>query len=244
MKLITAILDRSYRRLQRKYPSALWIGDESRREIALTFDDGPHPLHTQPVLDTLKKYRIHASFFLLGRYVEQHPQIVKKIHTDGHQIGIHGYRHLPFPVEKSETLRSQLEHTRQRIAEICNMHPETINHIRPPYGAFTHKTLSRLESWGYHVVMWNNIPPHWMQPLSWSVQQTLDQATPGGVIVLHDGHGHGTKAAHILDQIIPALQSQGYDFITIQQMRERKLHHETDQPQHRRRTNASPQRPQ
>jgi len=222
MKLITAILDRSYRLMRRKYPSVLWIGDESRREIALTFDDGPHPLHTQPVLDTLKRHQIHASFFLLGRYVEQHPQIVKQIHADGHQIGIHGYRHIAFPLENPAILHNHLESTRQRIVEICGISLKEIKHIRPPYGAFTRQTLSLLEEWGYRVVMWNNIPPHWMQPLAWTIQQTLDQATPGGVIVLHDGHGHGTKAAQILDQVIPTLKAQGFDFITIKQMHERK----------------------
>jgi peptidoglycan/xylan/chitin deacetylase (PgdA/CDA1 family) len=192
------------------------------QRIALTFDDGPHPLHTQPVLDTLKKYRIHASFFLLGRYVEQHPQIVKQIHAAGHQIGIHGYRHIAFPLENPIILHDHLEQVCHRIAEICNTTPKSINNIRPPYGAFTRKTLSLLEAWGYRVVMWNNIPQHWMQPLTWSIQQTLDQATPGGVIVLHDGHGHGTKVVQILEHVIPQLKAQGFDFVTIAQMQERK----------------------
>jgi len=223
MKLITAILDRSYRSLKRKYPTILWIGDESRHEIALTFDDGPHPLHTQPVLDMLKRHQICASFFLLGIYVEKYPHIVKQIHADGHQIGIHGYRHVSFRKENPTTLYEHLERTRKRMAEICDLAPETINHIRPPYGSFNRKTLSLLVGWGYHVVMWNNIPPHWMQPLQWSIDQTIDQATPGGVIVLHDGHGHGTKVASLLDAIVPKLKSQGYSFITVKEIIRNKL---------------------
>jgi len=218
MRLITTLLDRSYRFLKRKHPSILWIGDETRREIALTFDDGPHPLHTPPVLDTLKRHGIHASFFLLGTYVEKYPQIVKQIHQERHEIGMHGYRHIPFPMEKPATIHKQLQVTSNLIAKICDLPLEAIKHIRPPYGAFNRETLSLLESLAYDVIMWNNIPPHWMQPLHWSIQQTIDQATPGGVIVLHDGHGHGTKVAALLDVVVPKLKSQGYKFVTVEEM--------------------------
>jgi len=200
------------------HPDILWFGDGTYRTIALTFDDGPHRLHTQPVLDTLKRHSIRASFFLLGQYVEQYPQIVKLIHQNGHHIGIHGYRHTPFPLENPETLRAQLEGTRNHLADICGISPEAIRDIRPPFGAFTRKTVSMLTDWGYRVVMWNNIPPHWMQPLAWTIQQTLDQIIPGGVIVLHDGHGHGEKVAQILEVIIPKFKAQGYDFIKLNQM--------------------------
>jgi peptidoglycan/xylan/chitin deacetylase (PgdA/CDA1 family) len=216
------LLNRSYRALQRKSPDVLWFGDESRREIALTFDDGPHLRDTPRTLDALEAHRIRASFFLVGEYVEQHRILVKRIHENGHQIGIHCYRHFPFGLEKSLVLRAQLEHTRGLIAEICNIPPETIKDIRPPYGAFTRKTLSMLSEWGYRVVMWNNLPPHWMQPVTWTIQQTLDQTTPGGVIVLHDGHGHGTKVSRILDRIIPTLKARGFEFVTIAHMLETK----------------------
>jgi len=218
MRLITTLLDRSYRFLKQKYPTILWIGNEARREIALTFDDGPHPHHTPPVLDMLKRHGIHASFFLLGKYVEKYPHIVKQIHREGHEIGMHGYRHNPFPMEKPATIHNQLQVTSNLIAKICDLRPEAIKYVRPPYGAFTPKTLSALENWGYHVVMWNNIPPHWMQPLQWSIQQTINQATYGGVIVLHDGHGHGSEVATLLDVIVPKLRSQEYKFVTVNEM--------------------------
>lgn len=222
MKLITTSLDQYYRAMQRKHPDILWFGDESRREIALTFDDGPHPKDTPQVLETLAKHNIHATFFLVGRYVEQYPALVKQIHQSGHQLGIHGFRHRPFPLEKPSTLQSQLDRTRNAIANVCGISPETIKDLRPPYGAFTSTTARRLTEWGYQLVLWNNMPPHWMQPVSWTIEQVLDQTHPGSIIVLHDGHGHGTKAAQILDIIIPKLKAQGYNFVTIKQTRERK----------------------
>jgi peptidoglycan/xylan/chitin deacetylase (PgdA/CDA1 family) len=66
--------------------------------------------------------------------------------------------------------------------------------------------------------MWSSIPQHWMQPISWSVKQVLNEAFPGSVIVLHDGHGHGRKVAQIVDIIIPQLKARGFEFVTIEQM--------------------------
>ena len=222
MKLITASLDRYYRAMQQRHPAILWFGDKSRHEIALTFDDGPHPKDTPQVLEMLSEHSIRATFFLVGRYVEQHPALVKQIHQSGHQFGIHCYRHRPFPLENPLALRAQLEHTRNIIANAGGIAPETIKDLRPPYGAFTSKTLTLLKDWGYQPVMWNNMPPHWMQPVSWTISQIFDQIISGSIIVLHDGHGHGTKVAQILDIIIPKLRIQGYSFVTIKQIRERK----------------------
>jgi len=78
--LIAKTLSRFYRRLQRRYPNVLFFGASSRREVALTFDDGPHPRDTPQVLDVLAKHNVHATFFLIGHSVEQYPQLVKQIH--------------------------------------------------------------------------------------------------------------------------------------------------------------------
>ena len=213
-----SFLLRYYRTQQRRYPSILWQGASSRREIALTFDDGPHPKDTPQVLETLARHEVYATFFLVGKYVEQFPNLVRQIHQNGHRLGIHCYRHLPFPLENPSTLRFQLERTRNAIAEACGMSPETICHIRPPYGAFTARTLSLLEGWGYRLVMWNSIPPHWMQPLSWTIQQVITDAIPGSIIVLHDGHGHGTRVAEIVESIVPKLRAMDLRFVTMEEI--------------------------
>jgi peptidoglycan/xylan/chitin deacetylase (PgdA/CDA1 family) len=204
--------------MQKNHPNILWFGDESRREITLTFDDGPHPQDTPQVLDMLAKHNIQATFFLVGKYVEQYPELVKQIHQSGHQLGIHCYRHRPFPLENPIVLRTQLDRTGNAIADICGVAPKTIRDLRPPYGAFTPKLADMLTGWGYRLVLWNNIPPHWMQPLNWTISQICDQITPGAIIVLHDGHGHGRQAAQILDIIVPKLKASGFDFVTIEQM--------------------------
>jgi peptidoglycan/xylan/chitin deacetylase (PgdA/CDA1 family) len=218
VNFISKSLNRYYHWRQQKFPSVVWFGAETRREIALTFDDGPHPGDTPGVLDTLSRHDVRATFFLIGKFVEHYPKLVQRIHESGHQIGIHCYRHVPFPLEKSDTLQAQLDRTRHRIADICNILPETIKAVRPPYGAFTRKTLMLLAECGYQPVMWNCIPAHWMQPLPWSIGQVFDEVIPGSIIVLHDGHGHGSKVAQILDVILPALKEQEYRFTTVDKL--------------------------
>ena len=208
-----------YTWLQKQHPHALYYGDESRREIALTFDDGPHPRDTPRVLEALAKHAIQATFFLIGQNAERYPHLVKEIHQNGHQLALHCYRHLPFPLEHPSILRDKLDHTRSVIADICGLSPEAICHVRPPYGFFTGRTLSLLNNWGYRLVIWNSMPLHWMQPVDWTIKQIFNEALPGSVIVLHDGKGHGTKVAQILDVIIPKLKTLNFVFSRVEDMK-------------------------
>jgi peptidoglycan/xylan/chitin deacetylase (PgdA/CDA1 family) len=220
--LITKALLKFYESMQKRFPSTLWHGDLSRREIALTFDDGPHPRDTPGVLDVLDKYNVRATFFLIGKDVEQTPHLVQDIYHRGHHIGIHCYRHIPFPWEDLATLRGQLDQTRKAIANLCGLSQDSPWDVRPPYGFFSSKLLGLLPDWNYRLVLWNCIPPHFLQPAGWSVRQIMRAAIPGSIIVLHDGHGHGSLAVQILEAILPKLKSQGFKFVTIGHMQERK----------------------
>ena len=204
--------------LQRRFPDVLFQGDGSRREIALTFDDGPHPRDTPRLLDVLERHQVRATFHVVGKSAEHHPDLIRTIHRCGHQPALHCYRHIPFPLENPSVLRSQLDHTRRLIADAIGMSSETIRDVRPPSGAFTTRTHAHLTQWGYRLVMWTCIPPHWMQPVGWSIRQVLEAIFPGAVIVLHDGHGHGTKAAEIVNAIVPQVRSQGFEFVTLEEM--------------------------
>jgi peptidoglycan/xylan/chitin deacetylase (PgdA/CDA1 family) len=218
MDLQTAAFHRLYRKIQTRHPNVLLYGDISRREIALTFDDGPHPRDTPQVLDVLAKHDIRATFFLIGQSVEQYPQLVRQIHQSGHQLALHCYRHLPFSIENASTLKRQLDRSRRAIAYACGISPKSIRHVRPPYGFFTDKILSQLNEWGYHLVLWDNMPLHFIQPTAWTIKQILELTVPGSVIVLHDGKGHGSKVAQILNIVLPQLKAQGFEFVTIEQM--------------------------
>jgi peptidoglycan/xylan/chitin deacetylase (PgdA/CDA1 family) len=224
MNLQKAALHRIYHALQKAHPNVLFFGDDSRREIALTFDDGPHPRDTPQVLDALARHDVRATFFLIGKSVEQYPELVKQIYDSGHQLGIHCYRHIPFPMENASILKGQLDQSRKAIADACSISLDEIRDIRPPYGFFTKEILTNLNSWGYRLVLWDNMPLHFVQPASWTIRQIVENPNPGSIIVLHDGNGHGSKVTSIVDTIIPMLKQKGYGFIKIEEM-ERKYSH-------------------
>lgn len=223
MNFVTTTLDRIYNTMQHRYPEVLFYGNRARYEIALTFDDGPHPRDTRRVLDVLQKYDVRATFFLVGKDIEGDASLVKQIHHSGHQLGIHCYRHLPLPLENPSTLRTQLEWTRNTVAELCGISPEGLKDLRPPYGVFNATTLTHLAQWGYRLVLWSSIPPHWTQPVSWSIRQVMESIVPGAVIVLHDGHGHGTRVAEIVETVVPRVQSLGYKFVTVEEMQNQRV---------------------
>jgi peptidoglycan/xylan/chitin deacetylase (PgdA/CDA1 family) len=222
MDLITSSLLRFYKSAQRSHPEILYFGNPSRREIALTFDDGPHPRDTLRVLEVLAKHQVPATFFLIGRSAECYPTVVKQIHEQGHHVAIHGYRHLSFFLERPLRLQLQLDRARTILAEICGISAEIIKDLRPPYGELSSQKLSLLRKWGYRPVLWSCIPPHWMQPVRWSIHQVIDGIVPGTVIVLHDGHGHGTKVAEIVDAVVPRIQSLGFAFVTVEEMQNQR----------------------
>ena len=207
---------------QRRYPEILYQGDVSHREVALTFDDGPHPRDTPRLLEILEKHKVRATFHLVGEHAGRHPDLVRQVHACGHQLALHCYRHIPFPLESAETLRQGLDHTQRLLAGAAGVSPDKICDLRPPYGILTARTLSWLVAWGYRPVMWSCIPPHWMQPVRWSIRQVVEAACPGAVIALHDGHGHGNRVAEIVDAVVPHIQSLGLEFVTVEQMQARR----------------------
>ena len=218
-----SLLLRFYQHQQKRLPTVLFHGNEARREIALTFDDGPHPRDTPQVLDVLAKHDVHGTFFLVGQSVKRYPHLAKEIHQKGHQLALHCYRHFPFVLEKPSRLLQGLNATRNLIADICGIPPEIVCDVRPPYGFFTAKTLALLSEYKFRLVIWSSIPPHWMQPIPWTIAQMLDEVRPGSVIALHDGHGHGSKVAQIVDTIIPSLKALEFVFARAEDMRRDSL---------------------
>lgn len=75
-----------------------------------------------------------------------------------------------------------------------------------------------MNDWGYRLVLWDNMPLHFIQPASWTIKQIIERTRSGSIIVLHDGKGHGSKAAQIVDVVIPLLKAKGFEFVTIEQM--------------------------
>lgn len=212
-----------YRVLHPSFPSCLWHGHPSLPVIALTFDDGPHSQYTPPLLKVLDRYNVPASFFWLGACVDQSPAIARDIYERGHWIGLHGYTHRSFPTLSPDELRQELVSTQMAIAKACQLPPDAVRDVRPPNGFFTPQTLNLLRQWHYRPVMWSVVPEDWVSPgVDVVVRRVLSQTTAGSLIVLHDGSCGGEYVAEIVDRLIPQLLEQGYQFVSIEELR--KLH--------------------
>lgn len=203
--------------LRRVFPTALWHGDQSRRQIALTFDDGPHPVDTPQLLQVLERHNIRATFFFLGERVQARPDLVRSVAAAGHQIGIHGFRHRAFPFEDLAELRQQLDQTRDLIAAVAGVDPQTLAAVRPPYGIFTPTTLRALSEWRYQPVMWSVVPLHWMQPAEQTISQVRRQCAAGTLLVLHEGQV-GPPVAELTDTIVAHLRDHHFAFETIDRL--------------------------
>jgi peptidoglycan/xylan/chitin deacetylase (PgdA/CDA1 family) len=212
-----------YKILKPNFPNCLWVGNPNSRNIALTFDDGPHQQYTPQLLAVLDHYKIPASFFWLGVCVNRTPEVAKMVSSRNHWIGLHGYEHHNFPLLSPQDLRDSLEKTQIAISQACNIAPEKICDVRPPNGFFTPNTLKLLQQWNYRPVMWTVVPEDWVRPgINTVVKRVLNQVQNGSIIVLHDGYFGGQDVATTLEILIPQLFAQGYKFVTIDSLWERR----------------------
>lgn len=214
-----------YKILKPSFPDCLWAGSSELKAIALTFDDGPHPQFTLPLLEVLEQYQVKASFFWLGSSVERYPDVARAIWQQGHWIGLHGYQHQSFPLLSAAELKEGLMRTQKAIAQACGVDlayvQQHIRDVRPPNGIFTPKTLSDLKQWNYRPVMWSVVPEDWVRPgINVTIQRVMQQTQCGSLIVLHDGCCGGEDVAATAAQLIPLLQQRSYDFVTIDQLRQ------------------------
>lgn len=148
---------------------------------ALTFDDGPDPVFTPLLLDVLKKHRTKATFFMVGKAAERHPDIVKEVAVAGHAIGNHSWDHPSFPLITGRERRTQIEACEKAIA------PYGQRLFRPPYG--DQNLLSRLEaSWlGYQVIMYSLTAVDWLDhDAEWMKNQVISRIQNGSIILFHD----------------------------------------------------------
>lgn len=204
--------------LRRQLPQVLWHGDTSRRAIALTFDDGPDPRDTLPILEALARQRTRATFCYIGERAAAHPALVALAASAGHQLGVHGYRHVPFIMQTSAELRQSLDRTRDLLTALSNRTPEAVSDVRPPYGLITPALAHTLIGWGYRPLIGGVVPMHWLQPAERTIAQVLRYACPGAIVVLHESLG-GPAIAPIVAALIEAFRAQGYDFLTVEEMR-------------------------
>ncbi len=208
-------------------PTGQWYGKtftglaRPSRQIALTYDDGPNDPHTLRLLEVLARHNVHATFFLIGRYVQQRPEIVGEIVQAGHVVGNHTFTH-PLLIFQSETaIKQQLSECRAALQDAIG---EPSNLFRPPFGGRRPAVLHVARSLGLEPIMWNVTGYDWNVPSALAIERKVASHIRGGdVILLHDG-GHKQMGADrsqtviATDHLITRYQSEGFEFVTIPQM--------------------------
>ena len=196
-------------------------GPPASNKIALTYDDGPNDPHTLKLLEVLAKDDVRATFFLIGRYVERRPDIVRDVLKAGHAIGNHTFTHPTLALTGAVQTRIQLEECQRVVQDATG---ETPRLFRPPFGARRPHTLPIARSLGLEPVMWSVTSWDWKVPPAAKIVETCNRRIAGGaVILMHDGShlGFGADrwqtvvATHLL---IEGWRAKGYEFATIPEM--------------------------
>lgn len=174
-------LRRVFHALTRNFIGTITHASVSDPLVALTFDDGPHPVFTPRILRLLAKHKAHATFFMLGKHAQRHQELVKRVWHAGHAIGNHSWDHPSFPSINGRERRAQIRACERVLA------PYGQRLFRSPYG---HQSLaSHLDAFwlGYQVVTWNVVAEDWLDhSTDWMVQRLVSSIRPGSVVLLHD----------------------------------------------------------
>jgi peptidoglycan/xylan/chitin deacetylase (PgdA/CDA1 family) len=196
-------------------------------KFALTFDDGPNPSITPRLLDLLDRHDAKASFFLIGQFVRECPDLAKEIAARGHLIGNHTQTHPNLFWLSPAAVRSELQQCQQSIEDAT---AATARYFRPPFGLRNPWVVSTARELGMRTVMWTLLPGDWreksadwltarMQPIATHAKNAGNRAT-GDLLCLHDGahrqlNGDRSRTLKALEYWLPRWRDLGLKFVTI-----------------------------
>lgn len=205
-------------------PTGQWYGrtftglGRGSKQLALTYDDGPNDPHTLRLLEILAKYNVQATFFLIGRYAKQRPDIARELVKAGHIVGNHTFTHPLLTFKSTPEIRKELSDCHAALFDAIGEHS---NLFRPPFGGRRPAVLRIARELGFEPVMWNVTGYDWNAPAAAVIESKVASQIRGGdVILLHDG-GHRQMGADrsqtvlATDALISRYKSDGYEFVTI-----------------------------
>jgi peptidoglycan-N-acetylglucosamine deacetylase len=177
--------------------------------VALTFDDGPHPTWTPQVLNILDLFQIKATFFVIGENVARYPGLTAEILRRGHSVQNHTYAHPDLVTLSNDQV--DLELRRNHIV-LRNAGVSKPNCLRPPYGSYDQRIDLLAEARGLELVLWDVDTRDWSRPGVPAIVDRATQAGSGDIVLMHDGGGDRSQTVEALPEIILELDEQGYDF--------------------------------
>lgn len=189
----------------------------TEKVLYLTFDDGPHPIYTAKLLDILAAYEIKATFFVVGRSAEENPELIRRMITEGHTVGLHSYEHRSAMVQTPSYTRRDFE---KSIRALKDLGVEPVLY-RPPWGHVNWITLRMIRKFGLTKVLWDVMVQDWTADSSEILLQykLLKRARACSIICLHDGRGRRgapLRMLEALEKTIPVWLEEGYRFRKLQ----------------------------
>ena len=174
-------IDKAFGMLRGRLKLVLKRVETTRKAVALTFDDGPHPVYTPELLELLDRYQARATFFFVGESAEKYPHIVKRAAASGHAIGNHSWSHPPMPcINRKERLK-QIARTKKVLQ------PYGQKLFRPPWGFLTFSSYLDVSSLGYTPVYWDVAANDWCDLSADELFNRLDtKIRPGSIVLMHD----------------------------------------------------------
>lgn len=188
-------------------------GDPTKPTLALTFDDGPHPDLTLKLLDILKREKIKATFFVIGKMVEKNPDLLRAIAKGGHCIGNHTFSHVTLTKIPVPDIQIEYRATNDLIGQILK---RTVRFCRPPGGDYDADVIQAATACGLTTVLWTDDPGDYANPGTNVIEErTLAKMANGGIILLHDGV---QETLDVLPQIIEYAKKRGFKFVTMDEL--------------------------
>lgn len=187
------------------------------KKIALTFDDGPHPIYTKRILNILKKYGVSATFFIIGENVRYYGDVLKDVVNEGHELGNHTFSHQNIKNKSAEDILSELNECTEAIYQSCG---ERTTLFRPPGGIMADVCIRDTEILSeYNIIYWSIDTHDWAHESPCKIaENVIKNIKSGDIILMHDYIGRNSPTPDALEIIIPELQRLGFEFVTVSEL--------------------------
>ena len=185
-------------------------------QIALTFDDGPHPILTERILKILARYNVKATFFMVGVNVENYPDAARAVIAAGHEVGNHTYTHRVLNRLSHEEIDNELGRCEDVLEELCEYRPHL---FRPPQGAISPLVEADADQNDYSLILWSLDTRDWEDKnADRIVREVVSKVKSGDIILMHDYIGHDSRTPEALETLLPALLERGFKPVTVSEL--------------------------
>ncbi|MDU2066000.1 MAG: polysaccharide deacetylase family sporulation protein PdaB [Sporomusaceae bacterium] len=183
-----------------------------QKVVALTFDHSWGNKYTGSILDTLQSRNLKATFFIMGPWAKKFPEVAKRIATDGHEIGSHGYRHENYGDMGVEWVKEDIQKAHGLIKEVTGVDPVL---LRPPNGHYSNQSIAAAQELGYKTIIWNIDSLDWKNPgKDVIIERVVSRLKPGAIILLH-ASDTPTQTAEALPELLDKIAGAGYKIVTV-----------------------------